>query len=124
MTDWGYTVDDLALCKSGVTSDWTCGLVTDAYTTIDYSEDPEPSQMVARVATYTCCHDTFSEPGDSGAPVFNNANNVLYGIVSGRQGTNVGYFTRITVAMDKYSGPGDPFTIYTSNTDTRIGPYY
>jgi hypothetical protein len=55
----------LALCKSGITSDWTCGLVTDAYATVDYSDDPEPSQIVARVATYTCCHDTFAEPGEA-----------------------------------------------------------
>lgn len=122
MTSWSNPVYNAAVCKSGITSRVTCGTITDTSTTVDY-DDPEPAQEVVEVATISTHYYTFAEKGDSGGPVFYNSSNSLVGIVSGRAGTSRGFFTKVPIIINAYSSPGMPFSIYTSNYETKVGPY-
>lgn len=76
------------VCKSGITSEQTCGQITDTNATINYGEGSDVVRQ--RVA------NLYSAPGDSGAPIyyFSTAKGVLSG--GPANDFSVTYYSQIT----------------------------
>lgn len=83
------------VCKSGITTYFTCGTIYSTNTTINYQE---ATVQHARLATYT------ADQGDSGSPVFSG--NTAFGIHSGRvlyaDGTSHAIYTHIGYATQAF----------------------
>lgn len=107
------------LCKSGITSDVTCGSVIQHETSYRDSATGNVYD-VAKVRRDTKYSSTFAKPGDSGSIVYDPNTHAVYGIVSGRQGNDYGYVTKIQKVIDLYSDSSNAFTLYTSNSTPVI----
>lgn len=112
------------LCKSGLSTQVTCGKVEYVDTTVDYN-DGFGRQKVAKIRNDDNVSDDYSSGGDSGSITFDPYNFLIYGIHSGGEdptgGPNsFGLFTKVGDAMDHFSSSTNPFSIYISNEEHRV----
>lgn len=111
---WTTMYDGIDICKSGKTTNTTCGTVTVANTTVKY--EGSPTFKVAKING-----TDFSKPGDSGGAAFYQSGNTLYltGIVSGNSTVNNkivgGYVTQYRDVQAKYE-----ISFYASDTNYKI----
>jgi hypothetical protein len=108
------------VCKSGITTNVTCGVVTDSYYVDTCSSGCDVPVKIVTVASYS------SESGDSGAPVYENytdGRRTLAGIHSGRgtgEAEGLRIFTDIYEAEQEFSTTNAPFRIHTDSTVINI----
>lgn len=108
--------EGMPVCKSGATTNTTCGKVTKKY---DYFFDSKGNRV--NVTQVKGSGSRYSAGGDSGAIVISNnssapGNNAVLGTHSAGDGVGVyGYFTRITDTMRVYG-----LDIHVSSTPQRI----
>jgi hypothetical protein len=112
------------LCKSGITTNVTCGTVKYTSTTVDYG-DGFGAMKVARINNDNAVSNDYSMGGDSGSIIFDPYSFLIYGIHSGGEeptgGPNTyGYFTKIWEVTDHYGTSSNPMYIYTSTTDIQL----
>lgn len=113
-SNWTTMYDGIDICKTGKTTNTTCGTVTNANTTVKYED--YPTFKVAKING-----TNFSKPGDSGGAAFFQSGNNLYlsGIVSGNSTVNDkivgGYVTQYRDVQAHYG-----ISLYTSNTNYKI----
>ncbi|PAE22075.1 hypothetical protein CHH80_02870 [Bacillus sp. 7504-2] len=102
-------------CNSGITSDYTCGAVTNANTTVKYPEQTYTFNIAKVAGT------DWSLPGDSGAGVYNSSGSTAtyLGNVSGNYKINGvvqgGYITKFRDVADSYG-----VSLYISNTIYKV----
>lgn len=113
--DWTTIYDGTQICKTGKTTNTTCGTVVNANTTVKYSG--YPTFNVAKVNG-----TDFSKPGDSGGAAFYpyiGDQLLLAGIVSGNTTTNGvitgGFITKYRDVKEHYN-----IDLYTSDTNFKV----
>jgi hypothetical protein len=115
ITSWSSVYTGQYACKSGITTDYTCGVVTSANTTVKYPTQ-DYTFNVAKVAG-----TDWSKPGDSGAGVYNSSGTTAtyLGNVSGNYTLNGviqgGFFTKFSDVANSYD-----VALYISNTNYKV----
>lgn len=113
------------LCKSGLSTNVTCGTVKYTSTTVDYTNDGFGPLDLARINNDNGFSSDYSRGGDSGSITYDPYTFLIYGIHSGGEeptgGSNTyGYFTKIWDVTNKYGTSSNPMYIYTSTTEIRL----
>lgn len=112
--NWTTMYDGVQICKTGKTTNTTCGTVVNANTTVKYTGYPTFNVSEIKGTDYV-------KKGDSGGAAFFQTGNDLYlsGIVSGLKESNGsivgGYVTQYRDIQALYS-----ITLYTSDTNYKI----
>lgn len=113
-TTWTTMYDGVPICKTGKTTNTTCGTVKSANTTVKY--EGYPTFNVTEISG-----TDFTKPGDSGGAAFFQSGNQLYlaGIASGNRTVNGkivgGFVTQYRNVQAEYG-----ITLYTSNTNYKV----
>ncbi|MFC5591680.1 S1 family peptidase [Sporosarcina soli] len=113
-SNWTTMYDGVNICKTGKTTNTTCGLVTNANTTVKY--EGYPTFKVAEISG-----TNYIKKGDSGGAAFYQSGSTLYlaGIASGFNTVNgtivSGYVTQYRDVQAHYG-----ITFYTSDTNYKI----
>jgi hypothetical protein len=110
------------VCKSGITTDTTCGQVENTDTYYNDTTDAYGNQQSFRInGHYINYYYNYSDPGDSGGITYEPNQNKILGIhVAGNDNTGQGWATKITDVINAYSSSGNPFSIYTSSTNIKV----
>lgn len=108
------------VCKSGVTTDVTCGYIYKYDATYSDPNSIYPGTRYVSEIQPPSANYNYSDGGDSGAITYDPSTNVVYGIHSGHRNDTFGLMTKITDVIDLYSDSTYNFSVYSSSVEVIV----
>jgi hypothetical protein len=111
------------VCKSGITTDVTCGTVTDTSGSVSYPDGTSYDDMIKIEKD----NGRYSDGGDSGAITFDAYDYTLYGVHQGGSydsstDYSIAWASKVTNLEAKLSETNNPFKIYISDSYKDVDP--